>query len=293
MSTESRNPRSIGLDRMSAREIVRLMNEEEMAVMRALQHAEELLAEAALRVAEAFQAGGKIIYVGSGTSGRVAAMDAAEMPPTFGVDADRFVAIVSGGAEAHSKARENAEDDEHEAISIINELGLERRDVLIGIAASGNTPFVVAAVAHAKQKGVWTCGIANNKGTRLLREADLGILLDTGPEVLTGSTRLKAGTSQKLILNMISTATMVQLGKTYGNLMVDVTPTNVKLIDRAVRIVREATGCDEPEARRALDESGNHAKTAIVMVLCAVDAAEARRRLDAADGFVRAALAQA
>ncbi|MFN8220376.1 MAG: N-acetylmuramic acid 6-phosphate etherase [Fimbriimonadales bacterium] len=266
MSTESRNPRSIGLDRMSAREIVRLMNEEEMAVIRALQHAEEPLAEAALRVAEAFQAGGKIIYVGSGTSGRVAAMDAAEMPPTFGLDPDRFVAIVSGGTEAHSKARENAEDDEHEAISIINDLGLERRDVLIGIAASGNTPFVVAAVAHAKQKGVWTCGIANNKGTRLLREADLGILLDTGPEVLTGSTRLKAGTAQKLALNRISTASMVLSGKTISNLMVDVKANNRKLRERCCRIVQDLTQATFDEAWEALEKHNWSVRQAVAIL---------------------------
>ena len=172
-------------------------------------------------------------------------------------------------------------------------IGLTAGDVVVGIAASGRTPYVIGGLDHAREVGAVTVSIAGNPDAPVSAHADIAIEVDNGPEVLTGSTRLKAGTSQKLILNMISTATMVQLGKTYGNLMVDVTPTNVKLIDRAVRIVREATGCDEPEARRALDESGNHAKTAIVMVLCAVDAAEARRRLDAADGFVRAALAQA
>ena len=229
MATEAHNPRSYGLDQMSSKEIIALMNDEEAAVLRALKEAEEPLAIAAERVAVAFKAGGRIIYVGAGTSGRVAAADAAEMPPTFGVDADRFLALIAGGTSAGQTAIEDAEDDIHASITALNELGLTRKDVVIGIAASGSTPFVVSAVRHAQQKGVWTCGIANNRGSTLLEAADLGILLDTGPEVLTGSTRLKAGTSQKLALNRISTAAMVLSGKVIENLMVDVRAKNRNL----------------------------------------------------------------
>lgn len=248
MSTEARNPRSIGLDKMSSREIIRLMNEEEQAVMRAMSQAEEGLAEAAERAAQAFQVGGRIVYVGAGTSGRVAVMDAAEMPPTFGINPDRFVAVVAGGAEAGAKAVEGAEDDEHAAIEALNAMKLSPADVVIGIAASGRTPFVVAAVRHARQKGCWTCGIANNPKAALFDQADLAVLLNTGPEVLTGSTRLKAGTAQKLALNRISTAAMVLSGKVMENLMVDVVASNQKLKERSARIVRELTGVTADEA---------------------------------------------
>jgi N-acetylmuramic acid 6-phosphate etherase len=239
---------------MSAREIVRLMNEEEGAVMRALQAAEGPLATVVERAAEAFQRGGRIVYVGAGTSGRVATMDAAEMPPTFGVDADRFVAVIAGGADASGKAVEDAEDDVHAIVTALNELHLSPADILIGVAASGTTPFVVSAVRHARQKGVWTAGIANNANCPLLREADLPVLLDTGPEVLTGSTRLKAGTAQKLALNRISTGAMVLSGKVVENLMVDVKAKNQKLKDRCARIVCELTTATRDEAWDLLEQ---------------------------------------
>jgi len=253
MSTESRNPRSYGLDHMSAEEIVRLMDEEEYSVLRALQKVQPLLAQAVERVAGAFASGGRIVYVGAGTSGRIAAADAAEMPPTFGVDPKRFVALVAGGPAAAGSAVEDMEDDEHTAIAMLNELDLSLDDVVIGVAASGKTPFTISAIRHANQKGVWTCGIANNKNTPLVKEATLGIVLDTGPEVLTGSTRLKAGTAQKLALNRISTGAMVLSGKVIENLMVDVTPKNSKLKQRCIRIVRELTNATEEEARLELE----------------------------------------
>lgn len=240
---------------MSAQEIVRLMNEEEYVVMRALQQAEEGIAEVIVKAAEAFQHGGRVIYVGSGTSGRIARMDAAEMPPTFGVEPDRFIALLSGGDSALGQAQENAEDDEHAAIENLNEISLTPQDIVIGITASGKTPFAVAAIRHAKRLGVWTVGIANNPNAPLLSEADLGILLDTGPEVLTGSTRLKAGTAQKLVLNRISTGAMVLSGKVIENLMVDVKANNSKLKERCVRIVRELSPATADEAREALNSS--------------------------------------
>ena len=253
MATEARNPRSYGLDKMSAREIVRLMNEEESAVMRALRSAEESLAVAIDRAAEAYGSGGRIIYVGAGTSGRVATMDAAEMPPTFGTDPGRFVVLIAGGADAGTRALENAEDDVHSSVTELNRLKLNKSDIVIGLAASGTTPFVVSAVRHARQKGVWTCGIANNRNTPLLAAADLGILLDTGPEVLTGSTRLKAGTSQKLALNRISTGAMVLSGKVVENLMVDVKANNAKLKERCTRIVTELSNATKDEAWEMLE----------------------------------------
>lgn len=255
MGTEARNPRSYGLDRMSAREIVRLMNEEEYAVMRALQSAEPAIAGAIERVAQAFQDGGRVVYVGSGTSGRIATMDAAEMPPTFGLDRDRFQVIVSGGPASGAVAVEESEDDPHAAIVALNAMGLNRKDVVIGLAASGTTPFVLSAVRHSSQKGVWTCGIANNRGAPLLEACEHPILLDTGPEVLTGSTRLKAGTAQKLCLNRISTGAMVLSGKVIENLMVDVKAKNHKLKERCAAIVSELHPVTRDEAMELLAEN--------------------------------------
>jgi len=240
---------------MSAKEIVRLMNEEESVVLRALKAVEDATAEAIERVAATYRAGGRVIYVGAGTSGRVATMDAAEMPPTFGIDPGIFIALIAGGPDASGRAIENAEDDVHASVTELNRLKLTRSDVVLGLAASGTTPFVVTAVRHARQKGLWTCGIANNRNTPLLVDANLGIFLDTGPEVLTGSTRLKAGTSQKLILNRISTAAMVLSGKVIENLMVDVKATNQKLKDRCAHIVSELSNATRDEAWEMLEEN--------------------------------------
>ncbi len=241
---------------MDAGEIVRLMNEEERATLHAVESAEGAIAQTAERAAAAFRRGGRVVYVGAGTSGRIATMDAAEMPPTFGVEPGSFVVVIAGGSDAGVKAVEDAEDDPGTSVEALNALGLNRDDVLIGLAASGTTPFVVAAVRHARQKGVWTCGIANNARTPLLEEADLGVFLDTGPEVLTGSTRLKAGTAQKLVLNRISTAAMVLNGKVVENLMVDVKAKNDKLRTRCARIVGDLTGASVAEARETLEENG-------------------------------------
>ncbi len=270
MTTESRNPRSIGLDRMSGAEIVRLMNEEEQAVLKALAQAEGSIAEAAAKAAEAFQKGGRVVYVGAGTSGRVALADSAEMPPTFGIEPDRFIALVAGGASAAGTAIENAEDDDLAPVEEMNALRLTPDDIVIGLAASGRTPYVIGAVRHARQKGLWTCGIANNPGAPLFDHVDLPILLHTGPEVLTGSTRLKAGTSQKLILNRISTTAMVLSGKVIENLMVDVKATNAKLRERCGRIVVQLTQIPMDEALEILEEKDWNVRSAIE---------EARRRI--------------
>ena len=248
MGTESRNPRSTHLDRMSADEIIELMNTEEAAVLRALNLAKSSIAEAARRAAQAFESGARVIYLGAGTSGRVAAADAAEMPPTFGVEPDRFIALVAGGSFAATTATEDAEDDPFASVTALNALKLSTKDIVIGIAASGTTPFVLSGIRHASQKGVWTCGIANNRNAPLLEIADHAIFLDTGPEILTGSTRLKAGTSQKLVLNRISTAAMVLNGKVIENLMVDVKAKNAKLRDRCARILSELAPLTRDEA---------------------------------------------
>jgi N-acetylmuramic acid 6-phosphate etherase len=258
---------------MSAREIVRLMNEEEFAVLRALQEAEKPLALAAEKAAIAYQEGGRIIYVGAGTSGRIATADAAEMPPTFGIDSTKFIAVVSGGAATASTAQEDAEDNEYEAMRILNEMAVTPVDIVIGIAASGRTPFVVAAVRHARQKGLWTCGIVNNADTPLAKEADLGIVLNTGPEVLTGSTRLKAGTAQKLALNRISTAAMVLSGKVIENLMVDVKAKNQKLKERCARIVRDLTTATFDEAWEMLEKNNWNVRRVVGLLNAPVPAA--------------------
>lgn len=255
MSTESRNARSYDLDRMTPRQIVRLMNEEETVVLHALRQAEDSIAIAIQHAADAISKGGRVIYLGSGTSGRIAAADAAEMPPTFGVEPDLFIALVSGGSQATEKAVEDAEDHPHAAIEALNQIHLSRKDIVIGIAASGTTPFVLGGLRHAHQKGSWTCGIANNKGSAILETADLGIFLDTGPEILTGSTRLKAGTAQKMALNRISTGAMVLNGKVVENLMIDVKAKNAKLKDRCARIVRELVPVTYDEAWAALEQN--------------------------------------
>lgn len=255
MSTESRHPRSIGLDKMSAREIVRLMNEDDQIILRVMREAEARIAEVAERAAETYKRGGRIIYVGSGTSGRIAQMDAAEMTPTFGIPRDRFIVLMSGGTDLAGSV-ENAEDDTHAAVEALNQIGANRNDLLIAVAASGRTPYVLSAVRHAKQKGVYTVGLVSNPKSPLMQMVDYPILLDTGPEILTGSTRLKAGTAQKMALNRISTAAMVLCGKVIENLMVDIKPSNSKLKERCVNIVRELTGVTEHEAVEMLDAHG-------------------------------------
>lgn len=248
---------------MTAPEMIRLMNSEEATVLRSLAEAEHELATTAQRVAKAFSEGGRTIYVGSGTSGRIALMDAAEMPPTFGIDSTKFQAVVSGGTGAESTAHEGAEDDVTAAIHDMNKLGLTRKDVVIGITASGRTPYVLAAVRHARQKGLWTCGIVNNLRSPMEEVANTTIVLNTGPEVLTGSTRLKAGTAQKLALNRISTTAMVLVGKVVENLMIDVKANNQKLKERCARIVHDLTTATIDEAWQRLERDGWNVRKSI------------------------------
>ncbi|MFT3861961.1 N-acetylmuramic acid 6-phosphate etherase [Micropruina sp.] len=290
-ATESRNPRTATLDAMSITEFLQVMNAEDSRVPAAVADQIPQIARAVELAVAALRAGGRLIYTGAGTSGRLGVLDAAECPPTFGTDPDQVVGLLAGGQQAMFRAVEGAEDSTELGVADLVELGLGGCDVVVGIAASGRTPYVIGGLDHAREVGAATVSIACNPGAEVSSHADVSIELDNGPEVLTGSTRLKAGTSQKLVLNMISTATMVRLGKVYGNLMVDVLPTNEKLVSRAIGIIQAATGCDPECAAQALAEAGNHAKTAIVSILCGVDAQTARARLVEAHGFVRATIA--
>ncbi|HIW09677.1 MAG TPA: N-acetylmuramic acid 6-phosphate etherase [Candidatus Faecalibacterium intestinigallinarum] len=290
MTTERRNPRTMQLDTMSELEIVTVMNEEDARVPLAIAKKLPQIAQAAHWAAEAFAQGGRLFYMGAGTSGRLGVLDAAECPPTFGVDPGMVVGLIAGGEKAFIKAVEGAEDDRALGQSDLEAHNLTAKDVVIGIAASGRTPYVLGGLAYARSVGCRTAAIACNPGSAVGKAADLAIEVEVGPEVLTGSTRLKSGTAQKLILNMISTASMVRAGKAYQNLMVDVMQTNEKLHVRAENIVIDATGVERAEARRAIDAAGGSVKCAITMLLAGCDADEARRRLDEAKGHVRAAI---
>ena len=292
MTTERRNPRTMQLDTMSELEIVTVMNEEDARVPLAIAKKLPQIAQAAHWAAEAFAQGGRLFYMGAGTSGRLGVLDAAECPPTFGVDPGMVVGLIAGGEKAFIKAVEGAEDDRALGQSDLEAHNLTAKDVVIGIAASGRTPYVLGGLAYARSVGCRTAAIACNPGSAVGKAADLAIEVEVGPEVLTGSTRLKSGTAQKLILNMISTASMVRAGKAYQNLMVDVMQNNEKLHTRAENIVIDATGVTRPEARSAIDAAGGSVKVAITMLLADCSADEARSRLEKAGGHVRAAIGQ-
>lgn len=287
MLTEQRNPLSHDLDRRSTLEILELMNREDATVAAAVRAALPAVAEAVEMIAERLRGGGRLIYVGAGTSGRLAVLDAAECVPTFSVDPRLVQALMAGGKAALTTSIEGAEDSREAGRSDLLALNLSARDAVVGIAASGRTPYVVAALEAAGEIGAGTVGVSCNAPAPVLDAAQIRIAALTGPEVLTGSTRLKAGTAQKMILNMISTATMIRLGKVYGNLMVDVKVSNEKLALRARRIVSEVTGVAEAEAARLLAASGSEVKTAVVMALLGIDADAARSLLAQEQGFLR------
>lgn len=290
LGTEQRNPRSMDLDRLSTEEVLRLINDEDRRVPEAVASEIPNIARAVEAVVRALEAGGRVIYVGAGTSGRIGLLDALEWPPTFGVDPDSIRAVVAGGAAASVQSSAPSEDDAAAGALEVTALRAGFNDVVVGIAASGVTPFVLGAVEEAKRRGCTVVAISNVPGSPLARAGDIAITPTTGPEVLTGSTRMKAGTSQKLVLNMLSTAAMVRLGKVYSNLMVDMPPRNTKLVARARRMVVAATGLDAHASARLLDEAGGSPKVAIVMALAGVDRAGAERLLDASGGLVRDAV---
>ncbi|MFI9505320.1 N-acetylmuramic acid 6-phosphate etherase [Nocardia sp. NPDC052566] len=290
LSTETANPRSATLDSMPIEELLRTMNTEDAAVAAAVAQAIPQIARAVELIVAARGRGGRLIYLGAGTSGRLGVLDAVECPPTFGTAPGEVIGLIAGGPEALWQAVEGVEDDPARGALDLTAIELTANDVVVAVAASGRTPYAIGALQHARANGAATVAVSCNRGAELSAHADVGIEIETGPEVLTGSTRLKAGTAQKMVCNMLSTATMVRSGKVYGNMMVDVNPSNAKLVDRARRIVAEATGVDSATAAALLDASGGHAKTAIVMRLAGVDAAAARRLLDGANGFVRTAV---
>lgn len=290
MSTETRNQNTMNLDIMSPLEVVTVMNQEDAKVPAAITPALPNIAQCVTWAIESIEAGGRIIYMGAGTSGRLGVLDAVECPPTFGVAPEVVVGLIAGGEKAFVKAVEGAEDSRELGRQDLIDINLAKRDIVIGIAASGRTPYVLGGLAYAQEVGCHTVGISCNPGSAVGAAAELAIEVVPGPECLTGSTRLKSGTCQKLILNMISTATMVGCGKAYQNLMVDVMQTNEKLVVRAQNIVMEATGCEREVAAEKIAIAGGNAKTAITMILADCGLEEAKERLAKAKGHVREAI---
>ncbi|MBF0911944.1 MAG: N-acetylmuramic acid 6-phosphate etherase [Atopobiaceae bacterium] len=288
--TETRNPDTMNLDQMTPLELVSVMNHEDQKVVAAVKEVLPQAAQAIEWAVSSLESGGRIVYFGAGTSGRLGVLDAVECPPTFGVSPDVVVGLIAGGEKAFVRAVEGAEDSLELCEEELKKIGLNKNDIAIGIAASGRTPYVIGGLRYARSLGCKTVVIACNKGSEVGKEAELAIEPSCGPEVLTGSTRLKAGTAQKMILNMISTGSMVGVGKAYQNLMVDVQQTNKKLVVRAQNITMAATGCTREEAAWALEQADGNAKLAIVMLLTQMPVEEAKAKLDAAHGHVRGAL---
>lgn len=285
--TEQRNPNSMDLDQLSALEIVQLMNNEDKQVPLAIEKCLPQIAQAVEKIVEAFQSGGRLIYIGAGTSGRLGVLDASECPPTFGVSPEMVKGIIAGGDKALRNPIEGAEDNPQAGMNDLQSIDFSAKDVLVGLAASGRTPYVMGALHYAKSLGATTISIASNPNCAMSQLSDIAIETVVGAEVLTGSSRLKSGTAQKLVLNMLTTASMVLIGKCYQNLMVDVQASNQKLIARAVRIVMQATDCSKSEAESALHAADNHAKLAIMMILANVKRAEAERLLAENHGRLR------
>ncbi|EHL73827.1 MULTISPECIES: N-acetylmuramic acid 6-phosphate etherase [Bacillus] len=290
LTTEQRNASTMDLDLMSTREILEVMNREDQTVPQAVATQIPLIEKAVQLVIRSFQNGGRLIYVGAGTSGRLGVLDAVECMPTFSAPKNMVTGILAGGLEALTKAVEGAEDNESLGKDDLKSIFLNENDTVIGLAASGRTPYVKGALSYAKEQKANTVSISCNKQAEISQLADVAIEVETGPEVLTGSTRLKAGTAQKLVLNMISTASMIGIGKTYQNLMVDVQPTNQKLVERSKRIIMEATDVDYETASQYFEKANHHVKAAIIMILLKCSYEEAIKKLEKAKGFIRKAL---
>lgn len=293
LTTEGRNPRTLDIDTLSTEEMLRVINEEDRTVAEAVGEEIPNIAKAVDAIAEAMRAGGRLFYVGAGTSGRLGVLDAAECPPTFGTDPEQVQALMAGGERAFIEAIEGAEDDKEQGAADLKERGVGERDVVVGIAASGRTPYVIGAMEAAKAAGAKVVALVCNKGSQMEKLADITIAPVVGPEVVMGSTRLKAGTAQKLVLNMLSTGAMIRLGKVYSNLMINMQPTNEKLVHRAVRIVQLATETEEDVAADLLAKAGQRIDVAIVMHEAGVDAEKAQELLVKTEGKVRDALAAA
>lgn len=289
-ATETRNPNTQDLDIMTSLEIVTVMNQEDRNVCLAIEETLPEIAKLVDVVAAAFEKGGRLIYMGAGTSGRLGVLDASECPPTYGVSPEQVVGLIAGGDYALRNAVEGAEDSREFGVQDLKDRNLTKDDVVVGIAASGRTPYVLGGLAYAKELGCVTAAVACNKNSAIGQAADIAIEAQPGPEVLTGSTRLKAGTTQKLILNMITTAAMVRTGKAYHNLMVNVVQSNEKLRTRAENIVMDSTGVEREEARATIDKADGNVKLAITMILTETDVEGAKNLLEQAKGHVRVAI---
>ncbi|MCS2149506.1 N-acetylmuramic acid 6-phosphate etherase [Scandinavium manionii] len=290
LTTESRNPASENIDTLSTLEMLKVINAEDQKVALAVEEQLPAIAKAVDAITQAFACGGRLIYCGAGTSGRLGILDASECPPTYGTPREMVVGLIAGGKTAILQAVENAEDSPQMGEQDLRDLALNERDVVIGIAASGRTPYVIGALNYARSVGATVGAIACNRGSEIGKLADIAIEPMVGPEVVTGSSRMKAGTAQKLVLNMLTTGAMIRSGKVFGNLMVDVEATNAKLLQRQVNIVVQATECDPAMAEAALNACDRHCKTAIVMVLAGVSAADASAMLNNNNGFIRSAI---
>ena len=288
--SETRNPATMALDQLSTLEMMHAFNQEDRKVPEAIALVLPAIAEAVDLAAASLQEGGRLIYLGAGTSGRLGVLDASECPPTFGVPHGLVIGLIAGGPGALLKAVEGAEDDPALGEADLKALNLTAADMVVGLAASGRTPYVIGALRYAHNVGCRTAAISCNPHSPIAQEAQVAISPVVGPEALTGSTRLKSGTAQKLVLNMISTGALGELGEVYQNLMVDVKATNVKLLDRACRIVVEATGAEREQAQQALVQADNEVKPAILMLLANIDVAAARERLKQYNGYLREAL---
>ena len=290
MLTEQPNPKTTEIDRLPTSDMLQVINQEDQQVALAVQQVLPAIADAVDLLAERLQVGGRLIYIGAGTSGRLGVLDAVECVPTFGTPPDLVRGYIAGGETALTQAVEGAEDDPVAAVNDLAAIDLTAVDTIVGIAASGRTPYVLGAVQFARKTGCKTIGIACNVPSPLLEAVDVAIGVVVGPEVVTGSTRMKAGSAQKMVLNMLSTATMVKLGKVYGNLMVDVQVTNAKLQQRATNLVRQLTGLNGQEAVHVLKQGGNNVKVAVVMHHRQVDADKARDLLNDANGVLRSVI---
>jgi len=290
LTTEQVNERTIHIDQLSTEEIVKLINEEDRQVTETVCRLTPQIAKAADIIIRSFKRNGRLFYVGAGTSGRIGILDASECPPTYGTDPSMVQGIIAGGERAIQDAAEKAEDDAEMGARDIDACGVNERDTVVGIAASGRTPYVLGAMKRAMERGASVIGLCNNYGTPMAQCAHHMIEAVVGPEVILGSTRMKAGTAQKIILNTLTTTAMIRIGKVYNNLMVDLQPSNEKLIHRAKRIIKLATGAPDERVNETFRLANGHVKTAIVMILADVDKETAERLLAQADGFVREAV---